>query len=129
MGGGDWNRRILGREPDLVGKTIRKGFSSLGGEDQFTLGIKKACGAWLEVRPDLPSVRPLLNGATIEARKEITGYKIFLARRHFNLLTRLFEISNISKSRMLECINFLNSVRGDPRFFCGLREKRNERDI
>ena len=63
------DRGVLGREPDLVGEIIRKSFGPLGGGNQFALGIKKACGAWLKVRPDLPGMRPLLNGATMEARE------------------------------------------------------------
>ena len=44
MGSRDWNR-ILGREPNLVGEVICKSFGSLGGIDQFTLGIKETSGA------------------------------------------------------------------------------------
>ena len=67
----------------------------------------------------------------MKVRKEITRYKTFLVFSHclLNLFARLFECSNISKSSTLERINFLNSIRGDPGFLRGLREKRNERKI
>ena len=109
---------------------VCKGFSSLGGGDQFILGINETSGAWLKVRADMPSMRPLLNGATIEVRKEIAGYQVLLilSRRLSNLLTRLVAIGDVSAGRTLKRINFLN-ISGDIGFFRGLREKRDERDI
>ena len=49
----------------------------------------------------------------MEVRKEIAGYKVFLILSCclFNLLTRLFEIGNVSEGRTLKRINFLNSFR------------------
>ena len=58
----------------------------------------------------------------MEVREEVVGNKIpfIVAGGLFGVLARLFERRSVSENSTLEVVDFLKSIRGDPRLFGGL---------